>query len=115
MSNFTLSDITQRAAELLGDFEHEQVSRERLLDALNVGLSELMRLRPDVVSLRSLSLPVTLAELDAKQPLYIDAQFYSPLISFVTGWVSATNDQSIESGRAQAFLSRFTSQLVVGV
>lgn len=99
-------------AVLLDTIEPYRYSDVDLVRALNMGVMEMRRLRPDLLRLYfRASLPsFAAADLDALVPI---AEEYRPaLVYYVCGRAHMRDDEVTNDGRAAAFLNKFTAQLL---
>lgn len=94
------------------DADGYRYSTTKLVAALNRGLNELARIRPDAFwgffSVDHLDIPeVSESGLSASFP--IEMQFYAPLVYFVVGSAELMDDEFTVDGRAMTLLAAFKS------
>jgi len=106
----TVGDILTEARVLLQDVDGERYTDTQMVQALNEGLLETRRLRPDMYRDRLSNVPqYTTSQFST----YIDyEQMYVPaLINFVTGRIQMQDDEANSDGRAVVFINTFLSKL----
>lgn len=81
-----------------------------LLEALNVGLLEARRLRPDLFLGRAVAVPDYPYNPD--QAVDVDQQYRPALLYYVVGRISARDEETTQESRANAFLGKFTAQML---
>lgn len=115
-SVFTLEYTLKMARVLLQDAEKERYSDAELLDSLNMAITEMQRIRPDIPALFQpiQGFPWTTTSLNQGNLLPVDGKYFSPLVSFVTGWAELRDDEFATDNRAVTLLTRFQSQLTMG-
>jgi len=118
---YTGSLILSQARSILQDRKAPyRYSEEELTEALNTALSEIRRLRPDAFAgtftagttpqYSTDPSPVPpLLPLDADWP--VDDMFFSPTVSYVSGYAELRDDEFTEDSRATSLLQRFALQL----
>lgn len=120
----TYENLLTEAREFLQDADTPyRFSDTRLLNALNRGLQEIGRLRPDAFTslydANSLNIPEIVDDDAATAPQYdwetefqIDMMFYNPLLSYVIGSIEVTDDEFTVDGRAMMLLRDFHNTVV---
>lgn len=113
---FTIDTVANRAREILQDADGDRYSDLRLVEALNLALSTMRRVRPDIPSLWKdiPGFPYTSLSLGQGIVLPVDAQYLEPLVFYVAGYAELADDEFTTDGRANTLLTRFTSQLAMG-
>lgn len=109
----TISSFLTDARNLLSDTRTPyRYSDLRLITALNNGLAELARIRPDAYY-------STFDEIDIVVPEYADSDtdkaktfplgylFYLPILEFVVGFIELSDDEFTQDGRAAILLQKF--------
>jgi len=108
----TVGDYITSARTLLQDeVEDYRYSTASLIVALNIGLQELRRVRPDLFrAYAGTTLPsFTTGDLATTVPVN---EIYRPaLLYYVCGYTQLRDDESIQDGRAAAFLGKFNALL----
>lgn len=106
----TVGDIITEARVLLQDVDSERYTDAQMVQALNEGLLETRRLRPDMYRNRLSNVPqYTTADFAT---LIIYEQMYTPaLVNFVTGRIQMQDDEANSDGRAVVFINTFISKL----
>lgn len=112
----TLDQLAEQARFLLKDADKVRYPDDILAGALNVAITDMMRIRPDIVSLNGTitGFPYDGGSLSSGLALPVDDQFFGPLIAFVVGWVELVDDEFAVDNRAVTLLTRFQNQLVMG-
>ena len=106
----TVGDIITEARVLLQDVDGERYTDTQMVQALNEGLLETRRLRPDMYRDRLSTVPqYTTADFAT---LIVYEQMYTPaLVNFVTGRIQMQDDEANSDGRAVVFINTFISKL----
>jgi hypothetical protein len=117
--NLTIDDAVAEARRILNDtnatvgYRYDDAT---LVSALNMGLLEARRLRPDLFrAYYGAGLP-RFAETDlaTSTALPVNEMYMPPLAGFMAGWVELTDDEFTIDNRAGTLLQRFAAQLTVG-
>lgn len=110
----TVQDYIDRARVLLldqyaGSYRYPDAD---LVEALNMGILEARRLRPDVLqSYFRTSLPdFSTSNMNATVP--IDPQYRVAFVYYICGQAQLRDDENTQDSRAVTFLNKFTSQLL---
>lgn len=111
---WTLNDVVFKARRLLQDERApHRHSDEELVGYVNGAMSEVRRLRPDLL-LPSLATytqeRLQVDDLDAALP--IEDSYFVSVVDYVVGYASMQDDEFANDGRAAAMLARFTTRLV---
>lgn len=114
--SFSVDDVLAAARDLLQDDEKVRYNDVRLIRALNLAISNMRRVRPDIVALwQSIpNYPYTSGTVGGGVLLPVDDQFFDPLVSFVAGWVEMADDEFTIDNRANTLITRFSSQITLG-
>lgn len=108
----TVDDYVAEARRLLQDeVSPYRYSDTSLVEALNVGLLEARRLRPDLFLGRATAVP-THGYVLVGTTVNLDQQYRPALVYYMAGRVSARDDETSQESRASAFLGKFTAQLL---
>lgn len=113
MSLDTVQDYVDRARVLLLDqVDPYRYPTDDLVEALNMGILEVRRLRPDVVKayLRTTLPDFSSSNLSALVP--IDPQYRVAFIYYICGQAQLRDDENNQDSRSAAFLNKFVSQLI---
>lgn len=115
-SAFTIDDVLYQVRNMLQDQEKERYTDTHLLSSLNTAVSDMRRIRPDIVALQGVvpNYPFNTSHLNQGVRVPVDDMYYGPLISFVVGWTELADDEFTVDNRAATLLARFTNQLVAG-
>lgn len=111
----TVAKITASARVLLQDLiEPFRYSTLDLVNALNMGLLEARRLRPDLfLSTPTAVQSFTEADAAGNVLVTVDQQYRMPLVYFVCGQAQLRDEEETQDARASAFLQKFT-QILTG-
>ena len=83
-----------------------------LIDALNIGLAEARRLRPDLF-LPAYAVPYfTSLSVDTAKVVPIELPFRSAFVYYVVGRMQLRDDESTTDARAASLLNKFVGQLL---
>lgn len=108
----TVQDYVDRARVLLLDqVEPYRYETADLIEALNMGIMEARRLRPDLFKgyFRT-SLPdFSTATMSAAVP--IDPMYRVAFVYYICGHAQLRDDENTQDSRAAAFLNKFVSQM----
>ncbi|MGI9136760.1 MAG: hypothetical protein ACR2JS_06845 [Candidatus Nanopelagicales bacterium] len=110
----TVQDYVDRARTLLLDTYEGgyRYPTEDLVEALNMGILEARRLRPDLLQgyFRT-SLPdFSTSDMSATVP--IDPQYRVAFVYYICGQAQLRDDENVQDSRAVTFLNKFTSQML---
>lgn len=114
--SFTIEYPIARAREILQDLDRQRYPDQTLLDALNIAITSMMRVRPDIVSLQGdiPGFPYDTGSLDGSVLFPVSQQFIEPVVVFVAGWAELRDDEFAVDNRANVLITRFASQLTMG-
>jgi hypothetical protein len=106
----TVSDYVTRARVLLNDTVAEyRYPDAAILAAMNLGLLEARRIRPDLFIGRSDAVPEYL--VNDSTTVVFDAQYRVPLLYFIVGFTQLSDEEDTQDARAVSFVNKFTTQL----
>jgi hypothetical protein len=80
-----------------------------LIDALNAGLLDARRLRPDLFLYTSTDVPFYTT---ADEVIDLDQQYRLALVYFILGTAQFRDEEDVQDARAAAFMLKFTSMLI---
>lgn len=109
----TVSDYVRDARVLLQDTVADyRYSDSELVEALNLGLLEIRRLRPELVrTYFRTSIPTfTSTAMSASVPM--DQQYRVSLLYYICGHAQLRDDENTQDARASAFFSKFIAQML---
>jgi hypothetical protein len=114
--SFTIDYVIGRAREILQDDAKDRYSDDRLLNALNIAIASMQRVRPDIPELWSdiVRYPYSGADLGGTTLIPVHQQYMESLVAFVAGWAELADDEFTVDGRASVLMTRFTSQMMMG-
>jgi len=109
----TVQNYVDRARILLLDeVEPYRYSTASLVEALNLGILEIRRIRSDVLlSYFRTSLP-EFSTTDMTEAVPIDVQYRTALLYYIVGHSHLRDEENTQDSRATAFLNKFTAQLL---
>lgn len=109
----TVQDYIDRARALLLDqVEPYRYPDLDLVEALNMGMLETRRLRPELLSpaIQGPFPHFTPADKTVQVPM--DPQYRSAFVYYICGQAHLRDDEITQDGRAAAFLNKFTAQML---
>lgn len=106
----TLGDIVDVVYEMLQDVDQERYQKSSVYNALNEGLLEARRLRPDFWRAGNGS-PPQYAQSDEDLELDFPEQYKPALVNYVTGRVLLRDREDSTDSRAAILLNTFTAKL----
>lgn len=111
----TVGGIIDQVRTLLQDTDtlggEYRYSSDSLVTALNMGLWEMFRIRPDIF----LELNFVVPQYDSTLPttgITIEPQHVPALVYYVVGMAQLRDDEGTQDQRASSFLGKFTSMLL---
>lgn len=109
----TVADYVRDARVLLQDTVAEyRYSNDELVEALNLGILEIRRLRPELVrSYFRTSLP-TFSFSAPTTAVPMDYQYRVPLLYYICGHTQLRDDENTQDARATVFLNKFIAQML---
>lgn len=121
----TYENLIDEARQLLQDTDADDPrwTDAYMLNALNRGLQELGRIRPDafydLYDANQLNIPEIVDNDAATAPQYdwatefqVDMMFFTPLVSYVVGSIEVTDDEFTVDGRAMMLLTAFHNSVI---
>lgn len=109
----TVQDYIDRARVLLLDqVEPYRYPDVDLVEALNMGIFEARRLRPELLRpyFRDALPGFSTADLSAQVPM--DPQYRPAFLYYICGQAHLRDDEITQDSRAAAFLNKFTAQML---
>jgi hypothetical protein len=110
----TVQDYLDSARTLLQDTVNSpyRYSNADLVNALNLGILEIRRLRPDLMRayLRT-SLP-SYSTSSLSTTVALDVMYRTALLYYICGQAQLRDDETNQDARAAVFLNKFVSQLL---
>jgi hypothetical protein len=113
----TVGQYLEEARRLLQDeYTPYRYPDEDLVDAMNIGLMEARRLRPDLF-LPLFDIPwfdptKTAPGTDLAKPVTLDPMYRGTLVYYVVGRIQLRDDEPTVDQRAAGLLQKFTAQLL---
>jgi hypothetical protein len=116
MAAIYLDQFVTDVRRLTQDYEAVLYSDEDIIGALNIALLEVSRLRPDVVSLQTVTWQSESTALSTA-PFPAPDNFYSPVLNYVAGWVDFSKRRAMgeDESKALYLLQSLSQQLIGGV
>lgn len=109
----TVADyVTQARTLLLDEIEPYRYPTADLVDALNNGILEARRLRPDLfLAYFNTSLPSYSAS-SLSTSVFVDPQYRMSFVYYIVGQAQLRDDEPNQDTRASAFMSKFIAQMI---
>lgn len=111
----TAAGLIDQVRTLLQDTDNSsgayRYSTDSIVAALNQGMTDLYRIRPDLFLELHFQIPVFNVGSLAL-PIGIEQQYIPPLIYYVVGLVQARDDEQNQDSRAMVFLKTFTQSVL---
>lgn len=108
----TIGDVIQAARVILQDQEPEfRYTDANLYGAFSEAISEVRRLRPDLVIASLFDPPTSYTSADAGVAFPITAMYRVAVTNYLVGRAELQDDQFNSDGRASSMLSAFKAQL----
>ena len=102
--------IAQARVLLLDTIVEYRYSDDELLEALNISLLEIRRIRPDLFLLDPTTIPeYTTVDSTA---IDVDIMYLNAVLHFVVGQAHLRDEEETTDSRASAFMSSFRSRLL---
>lgn len=102
----TYEDIRDRARTILQDNDGIRYPDAEVVDAINIALVEIYRLRPDAY-INSYEQPVpTITTGTLTNDLDVHVSFQQPMVFLVAGWLELRDAEHVEQARALGLLDR---------
>lgn len=110
----TVGDYLTESRRLLQDqVEPFRYPDDDLVDALNIGLLEARRLRPDLfLPLFDVPWFDPTGTIDKTAQVTLDPMYRGPLVFYITGRAQLRDDEPTVDTRAAGLLQKFTAQLL---
>lgn len=110
----TVQDYVDRARTLLLDTYSGayRYSTEDLVEALNMGILEARRLRPDLMQSYFRSTLPDFSATALTDAVSIDPQYRVAFVYYMCGQAQLRDDENVQDSRAVTFLNKFTSQML---
>jgi hypothetical protein len=110
-----VGDVLDQVRTLLQDVDNSsgqyRYSTDSIITALNQGMLDLFRIRPDLFLESKFKVPVF--SVGALNALFgIEEQYVPPLVYYVVGLVQVRDDEQNQDQRAMAFLKTFTQAVL---
>lgn len=112
MALLTVQDYLAQARVLLLDkIEPYRYETDEIIEALNMGIMEARRLRPDLFTgyFRSDLPDYTVADLVEEVP--IDPMYRKAFVYYIVGHCQLRDEENTQDTRASAMLNKFVAQL----
>jgi hypothetical protein len=110
----TLGDLLDMIRILLQDTDTSggeyRYSNASIVAAINMGLMEMYRMRPDIFLENKFKVPVY-NDADPSAIIVIEGQFVPSLIYYAVGMSQLRDDEPTQDARASAFLTKFASSV----
>lgn len=107
----TVADYITDARVLLQDtVSPYRYADTELMHNLNLGITEMRRLRPDVKRSWLRAAPPSYSATNSS--VDIDYQYRSALLYYICGMAQLRDDEATQDTRASIFLNKFTAQLL---
>jgi hypothetical protein len=107
----TVSEVIRQARVLVQDNDAVayRYSDAEFLDAINMALLEMRRIRPELMrSYFSAGVPT----LTSADNIPVDEQYRTAVLYYTCGQVQLRDDENTQDARASQFLQKFTAQLL---
>jgi hypothetical protein len=109
----TVNDyITMSRRLLLDELEPYRYPTVDLVDALNTGIMEARRLRPDLFISYFLTTLPSYSATSLTTAVNIDPQYRMAFIYYICGQAQLRDDEPTQDGRASAFANKFIAQML---
>jgi hypothetical protein len=109
----TVSDYIASARRLLLDeIDPYRYPSADIVDALNMGVQEMVRLRPDLFfkAMRSSAVPAY-SSGSTSTAVSVDYRYRGALLYYIVGMMQLRDDETTQDTRAGAFIQRFVAQV----
>jgi len=106
-----VSDMITRVRETVQDKDGDRYSDDRIIGAINLGVLDTRRGRPDLF----------IGRFDVPTPQYaagtdefdLPEIMIPPIVAYVVGWIEMANDEHSDDGRAVAMMKKHAADLGV--
>lgn len=111
---WVFGDAIAKVRQLLQDesapYRH---SDNELMGYFNSAVSEIRRLRPDLLlpNIAQFSQELV-SETDMDKPIPIEDSYFMTLVDYAVGYASMQDDEFATDGKAVAMMTRFTTRLI---
>ena len=110
----SLGDVVAQIRTLLQDTDtlggEYRYSDDSIVTAINMGLLEMYRIRPDIFLALSFQIP-EFSVSAPDQPMEIEQQHVPALVYYAVGMCQLRDDEGTQDQRSALFLGKFTSML----
>ncbi len=104
-----VGDLVRKIRQTVQDIAGDRYTDARIFDAINLGVLDTRRSRPDMF----------IGRFDAATPQFTDlTQEFSlpeviipPIVSYAVGWIEMGDDEYTQDGRAAAMFKKHSSDL----
>lgn len=106
--------LTESRRLLQDQFVPYRYPDEDLIDAINIGLQEVRRLRADLLLPQKFEVPwidPETPDVDATVPM--DVMYRSALVYYICGRAQLRDDEATVDTRASGFMQKFLTQMLV--
>lgn len=107
-----VGELVLRVRETLQDADSDRYTDQRIIAALNLGILDMRRQRPDLFIGRY-GEPTYQIGTDTAVSFDLPEISIPPLTSYAVGWIEMSDDEYSEDGRAIAMLKKFSEDLGV--
>lgn len=109
----TVADYLREARVLLQDtVEEYRYSTDSLISALNMGLLEIRRLRPELVRSYFKTGVPSFSSVDTTETVLMDEQYRMSLLYYICGMAQLRDDEDTQDQRAAGFMNKFVAQML---
>lgn len=107
----TLQQYITEIRGLLQDVDSARYTNTVVVDAINNGVREMFRLRPDIFRHYGFNvMPIFLTNM-LDERVCIDLQFLPALTLYATGWVGLRDEEGSSDQRSAALMTSFAAKL----
>jgi hypothetical protein len=109
----TIQDFIDRTRTiLLDEIEPYRYPDRDLVEALNMAIFEIRRLRPDIVRPFFRGSVPQFSTSDKAAVVPVDVQYRPAILYYICGQAQLRDDEITQDSRAAAFLNKFTAQML---
>jgi len=109
----TVGDYVDSARVLLQDtVAPYRYSNIEIVDALNFGISEVIRVRPDVCFKLLRTAPVEFSASSLSDAVVVDQRYRPAILYYIVGHAQLRDEEDVQGERAAALINAFVSRLV---
>lgn len=106
-----VGDLVRLVRQTVQDIDEDRYTDSRIIDAINLGVLDTRRARPDLF----------IGRFDEPAPQYaglttvfdLPEIMIPPIVAYAVGWVEMADDEYTQDGRAAALLKKYSSDLGV--